>query len=47
MAVEMAEQTKEIALAGIRARGGCLSAREISAEWIRLLHGEEVAAGVP
>jgi hypothetical protein len=43
-AVEMAEQAKEVAMAGIRARDAGLSADEVTLEWIRILHGEEVAS---
>lgn len=45
-AVEMAEQAKEISMAGIRARHAEFSADEVSVAWIRMLHGEEVASRV-
>lgn len=46
LAAEMAEQAKHVALTGIRERSPHLSAHEVSLEWIRILHGEEVAAQV-
>lgn len=46
LAVEMAGQAKHVALAGIRARNPRLSADEIAVEWIRLLHGPEVAVRI-
>lgn len=45
-AVEMAEQAKEISMAGIRARHTEFSVDEVSVAWIRMLHGEEVASRV-
>jgi len=42
-AVEMAEEAKAITLAGIRARVPELSDAEVSAEWLRLLHGDDLA----
>jgi hypothetical protein len=40
-AVEM--ESKTIALAGIRSRRPGLSEAEIAVEWLRLLHGDDVA----
>ena len=45
-AVQMAEESKELALAGIRFRRPELSDVEVHAEWIRLLHGDVLAAAV-
>ncbi len=42
-AVEMAEEAKVIAVAGIRARHPEWSDAEVSVEWLRLLHGDEIA----
>ena len=42
-AAEMAEQSKAIALGGIRARRPELSGAEVAIEWIRLLHGDDIA----
>ena len=42
-AVEMAEQSKAIALAGIRSRRPDLTEAEVALEWLRLLHGDAVA----
>ena len=41
LAVEMAEQAKEIAVAGIRFRTPEISDREVTIEWLRLLHGDD------
>jgi hypothetical protein len=43
-AVEMAEEAKAVALAGIRARRPELTDAEVSTEWLRLLHGDDVAS---
>ena len=37
--MEMAEEVKEITLAGIRHRSPELSADQVHAEWLRILHG--------
>ena len=42
-AVEMAEEVKVVAVAGIRARHPEWSDTEVSVEWLRLLHGDEIA----
>ena len=41
-AVEMAEDAKSIAIAGIRFRNPDFSEAEVHAEWLRLLHGDEL-----
>lgn len=46
LAVEMAEQAKHVAFAGIRSRNPQLSAEEVAVEWVRVLHGDEVAARI-
>ncbi len=43
LAVEMAEQAKAIAVAGIRARHPHMSDAQVASEWIRVLHGDELA----
>lgn len=43
LAAEMAEEAKLIAIAGIRARKPELTDSQIAEEWIRLLHGDQVA----
>lgn len=43
VAVEMAEEAKAIAIAGIRARRPGLSPDEVAREWLRMLYGDEVA----
>lgn len=45
-AVEMADEAKTLAIAGIRFRCNELSEAEVHAEWIRLLHGDALAAAV-
>ncbi len=42
-ATEMADEARELALAGIRARRGALTDHEVALEWLRLLHGDEIA----
>ncbi|MEQ8842293.1 MAG: hypothetical protein RIB98_15015 [Acidimicrobiales bacterium] len=42
-AAEMAEESKTIALAGIRSRHPGLTDAEVALEWVRLLHGDEIA----
>lgn len=42
-AVEMAEEAKAIALAGIRSRHPDLDDAAVTVEWLRLLHGDDVA----
>jgi 5-keto 4-deoxyuronate isomerase len=42
-AMEMAEEAKAIAMAGIRARHPEWSDAEAGVEWLRLLHGDEIA----
>ena len=42
-AAEMAEESKAIALAGIRSRHPERTDAEVAIEWIRLLHGDEIA----
>jgi hypothetical protein len=42
-AAEMAEESKTIALAGIRSRHPELPEADVALEWIRLLHGDEIA----
>lgn len=39
-AVEMAEEAKTLAIAGIRYRQPGLSEAQVHAEWLRLVHGE-------
>jgi len=41
-AVEMAEEAKAVAMAGIRARRPELTDAEVFVEWLRLLHGDAV-----
>lgn len=41
--IEMAEEVKQITLAGIAHRAPSLSAEEIHLEWLRILHGDNVA----
>ncbi len=43
-AVEMAEEAKAVAMAGIRARHPAPTDTEVSVEWLRLLHGDVIAA---
>lgn len=43
LAIGMAEEAKAIAVAGIRARQPEWSDAEVSVEWLRLLHGDEIA----
>ena len=43
LAVEMAEEVKAIALAGIRSRHPEWTEAEVSVELLRLLHGDEMA----
>ncbi len=45
-AVQMAEEARAVALAGIRFRGPGKSEAEVFAEWLRLLHGDVVAGTV-
>ncbi len=40
LASEMAEQAKQIAFDGIRARNPGFSEREIHVSWLQMLHGE-------
>lgn len=40
LASEMAEQAKQIAIEGVRARNPDLSEREIHVLWLQMLHGE-------
>jgi hypothetical protein len=42
-AVEMAEEVKAVAVAGIEARHPEWTDAEVSIEWLRLLHGDEIA----
>lgn len=42
-AVEMAEEAKAVAVAGIRERHADWTDAEVSVEWLRLLHGDEIA----
>jgi len=42
-ASEMAEEVKEITLAGIRHRNPNFDEREVHREWLRILHGDELA----
>lgn len=41
-AMEMADEAREISLAGIRSRQPELDDEGVRLEWLRLLHGEEV-----
>ena len=41
--MEMAEETKQITLAGIAHRNPDFSADEVHREWLRILHGEAMA----
>ncbi len=41
LAVEMAEQAKEIAICGIRFRAPEISDEEVAMEWLRVLHGDD------
>ena len=43
LATEMADEAKLIAVAGIRARHPELSDDDVASEWLRLLHGDEIA----
>lgn len=43
LAVEMADEAKALAVAGIRARHPEWTATEVASEWMRLLHGDDVA----
>lgn len=43
MAVQMAEEAKSVTLAGIRARHPDYGDDDVAREWLRLLHGDEVA----
>lgn len=43
LAVEMAEEAKAVAIAGIRARHPELTDSEVASAWLRLLHGDELA----
>lgn len=42
-AVEMAEEAKAIAVAGIRARHPDWTDAAVGVEWLRVLHGDEIA----
>ena len=42
-AVQMAEEAKELTIAGIRFRQPNLTEAEVHAEWLRILHGEALA----
>ena len=44
LACEMADEAREVTLAGIRARNPGSDEAAVHAEWLRLLHGEAVAA---
>lgn len=46
LAFEMAEEAKAIAVAGIRARHPDWTDAEVGVEWLRLLHGDEIAGHV-
>lgn len=41
--IEMAEEVKQVTLAGIAHRNPELSPAEIHREWLRMLHGESIA----
>ncbi|MEM9650887.1 MAG: hypothetical protein AAGA65_02250 [Actinomycetota bacterium] len=41
--IEMAEEVKQITLAGIAYRNPSFTAEEIHREWLRILHGEPIA----
>ena len=43
LAVEMAEEAKAVAVAGIRSRHPEWSDSQVSGEWVRLLHGDAIA----
>ena len=45
-AVEMAEEAKAVALAGIRYRNPGLTEGEVHAEWIGALHGSDLARAI-
>lgn len=42
-ALHMAAQAKTVAVAGIRSRNPDWSDEQVAAEWLRLLHGDDVA----
>ena len=44
--MEMAEEAKAVAMAGIRARRPGLTDAEVFVEWLRLLHGDVIADDV-
>jgi uncharacterized Zn finger protein len=44
LASEMAEQAKQIAIEGVRARNPDFSEREIHVSWLQMLHGELAAS---
>lgn len=46
LAVEMAEEAKAVAVAGIRARHPVWTDAEVALKWLRLLHGDEIASRV-
>lgn len=43
LAVEMAEEAKAVTVSGIRARHPEWSNAEVAVEWLRLLHGDDIA----
>jgi len=45
-ALEMADEAKAVAVAGIRARHPEWTDADVSVEWLRLLHGDEIAERV-
>lgn len=47
LAIEMAEQSKNIALDGIRSRHPHLTDPELHQEWLQLLHGDASKAFKP
>lgn len=42
-AMQMAAEAKSVTIAGIRSRHPEWSAAQVDQEWLRLLHGDEVA----
>ena len=43
LSMQMAEEVKQVTLAGIAHRNPDLSADELHREWLRILHGEALA----
>jgi len=43
VALELSEQVREIAIDGIRSRNPALNDAQVHREWLRLLHGPQLA----